>query len=149
MLRRVNVSSALVPRRVSGTVSAAAPLTSMRFGGGGGGGSHGAGHVTEVHIDTVAKPTHKRSDFVYGGSAKAEDVGARNEAAFIGYEPINPSLLTQPKIFFGMPHLVNLLTIAPVSVAFVLIAAAGWGIACWRFYASKNFISIVVERPAS
>jgi hypothetical protein len=158
MLRRVTISTTTNIARSRGVTSSfsAAALcnNALRFGGGGGAAHHGeddhhGAPVTEVHINPAATQAgHKRSKFEYVGSTKGEEVGARNEAAFIQYIPSTPSLASNPAAVFGMPHLVNLLTIAPLTVAMLVVAAATWGIVMWRFYASQNFRSIVIERPA-
>ena len=105
--------------------------------------------LTENLTKEAAKFTHKRSDFQYEGSAKATEVGARNEAAFIDYEGYKPDAATEPSAAFAMPSVINLLTIAPISIAATFLAAAFWGVAFWRWYAYRNFRSVIIERPAA
>eukprot|EP00331_Platyophrya_macrostoma_P007721 CAMPEP_0176432216 /NCGR_PEP_ID=MMETSP0127-20121128/15263_1 /TAXON_ID=938130 /ORGANISM="Platyophrya macrostoma, Strain WH" /LENGTH=124 /DNA_ID=CAMNT_0017814347 /DNA_START=51 /DNA_END=425 /DNA_ORIENTATION=+ len=91
-----------------------------------------------------AMQVHERSAFSYKGSDKGEEVGARNEAAFMNYEEVTPKTL-QHKL--AVPHLVNLLSITPLYIALFCIASWGWGIFLWDLYARKHYETVVIERP--
>lgn len=128
---------------------AAAPvsLSAIRFGGGIN--DANPSFIREIKLDAAATPfVHKRSGFQYEGSAKASEVGARNEAAFINYKPFTPDWTHDPNAAFAMPHIVNLLTVAPISVALTFLSAFFWGVSMWRIYASTNFRAVIIERPA-
>jgi hypothetical protein len=169
MLRFPLVSRSLVQRKVV-TNSSSYCFSALRFGGGHGD-EKAIGSITDVHgrIDTADSShpenfhvsiinevslegrkeafVHQRSSFQYEGSLKADEVGARNEAAFIPYTPTHPSPVSNPTAAFAMPNIVNLLTVAPMSVALSFAAAFFWGVALWRVYANKHFRAIVIERP--
>jgi hypothetical protein len=156
MLRRITPSAVAFAARSQQSqkqVGSTLLVSAVRFGGGGGGhhghDDHGeSSHISEFTVDGDAKAfQHGRSKFVYGSSTKGEEVGARNEAAFIGYSHYQAQITSEPSVVFAMPHIINLLTVAPISIALTFIAAAAWGVAMWRFYAAQHFVSIVVERP--
>ena len=104
--------------------------------------------LTDSLTKEASKFTHKRSSFQYEGSAKATEVGARNEAAFIDYKEYTPDAASHPSAAYAMPGIINLLTVAPIAAAATFAAAAFWGVALWRWYAYRNFRSVVIERPA-
>jgi hypothetical protein len=111
-----------------------------------------AGHestITEVSVNGATATLHARSPFKYEGSTKGGEVGARNEAAYIPYAPTTPSVVAHPAAAFAMPHVVNLLTVAPLATALVALGALFWGVALWRFYASRHFVAVRIERPAA
>ena len=88
--------------------------------------------------------THTRSSFSYEGSAKSEEVGARNEAAKMNYEAVNPASL---QLKLAMPSYVNLLTVTPMLMEAFCVGAFAWGIFLWYIYARKNYEAVVIERP--
>ncbi|KPI84564.1 hypothetical protein ABL78_6380 [Leptomonas seymouri] len=87
---------------------------------------------------------HPRSSFAYKGSTKGAEVGARNEAAFIDYEPFKPRTLTGRLV---MPGNINLLTVSPLYCALLCVAAATWGIFYWDLYCRKNYETVLIARP--
>lgn len=97
-------------------------------------------------INEAASPTkiHDRSQFSYSGSEKAGDVGARNEAAFIGYKAFQPTDIQQK---YAMPHLVNLLTVLPLWMAAFIGNAVFWGVVAWDLYVNRHYTTVVIERP--
>ena len=118
--------------------------TAIALGGGGGASSIPAQNVavlTEVKSPTVV---HERSSFSYSGSAKAADVGARNESAYIGYNPTQPQDLIKKN---AMPHMLNLITILPAWMGVFFANVVGWGTFLWWVYAAKNYETIVILRP--
>lgn len=92
----------------------------------------------------ASKPL-QRSSFAYKGSEKGGEVGARNEAAFIGYEAHEPRNLKEK---FAMPDNVNLLTVMPILMAISFVTADTWGIFLWDMYARRHYKPVVIERPA-
>ena len=94
--------------------------------------------------DTGAMHTHVRSEFKYEASTKSGSVGARNEAAYVGYKAFQPGDI-QGK--FAMPHIVNLLTVLPFWLVAFALTALGWGVVLWDIYARKFFDPIVIQRP--
>ena len=97
-----------------------------------------------VTAATAPMVAHARSAHRYDVSAQGEDIGARNEAAFIAYQPSIPSRL-QDK--WAMPHYLNLLTITPVWLAIFFGNSVFWGIVAWDFYASSNYEVIEIDYP--
>lgn len=85
-----------------------------------------------------------RSAFSYKGSDKGEEVGARNEAAFMNYEFAHPKTLAHK---LAAPNLINLLTILPVYCFGFFLASAAWGIFIWDIYSRKHYETVIVERP--
>lgn len=90
--------------------------------------------------------THSRSQYKYHVSDKGEDVGARNEAAFIGYSRIAPSGIAQK---LAIPHALNLLSIVPIVMTAGGIASAAWGAVMWGLYSRKHYSIARIERPAN
>lgn len=91
-----------------------------------------------------AMSDHPRSSFEYKSSAKGAEVGARNEAAFMDYEPFKPKSLTGRLV---MPGNINLLTVSPLYCALLCIASAAWGIFYWDMYCRKNYETVLIARP--
>uniref|UniRef100_A0A7S1PSQ5 Uncharacterized protein n=1 Tax=Neobodo designis TaxID=312471 RepID=A0A7S1PSQ5_NEODS len=105
--------------------------------------------VVEFDADAIASKASKplqRSTFQYKGSEKGGEVGARNEAAFIGYEPHAPANLMEK---YAMPDPLNLLTIMPVLLAVSFVIADVWGVFLWDVYCRRHYKSVVIERPAA
>lgn len=100
--------------------------------------------ASKTEFKMEAMTYHDRSAFSYKGSDKGEEVGARNEAAFMNYEEITPKTL-QHKL--AVPHHVNLLSITPIYVGLFFIASWAWGIFLWDLYARKHYETVVIERP--
>lgn len=117
-------------------------------------GSEVSAHTANSNVVSVTKATpalslvHARSTFSYAGSAKGGEVGARNEAAFIGYEHIVPTD-SNPTLKYAMPHLVNLLTIAGAYVALFVAASVGWGIFLFDLYCRGHYRTVRIHRPPS
>lgn len=88
--------------------------------------------------------SHPRSTFEYKGSTKGAEVGARNEAAYMNYQEFTPSSLS---LRFGMPGIINLLTITPLYCAILALGAVGWGIFYWDQYCQKNYETVLIARP--
>ena len=97
-------------------------------------------------IATKASKPLERSSFQYKGSEKGGEVGARNEAAFIGYEPHNPKNLKEK---YAMPDNINLLTILPVLMGVSFLTAESWGIVLWDLYCRRHYKPVIIERPES
>ncbi len=91
----------------------------------------------------AAMTTHSRSQFSYEGSAKSEEVGARNEAAKMNYQSVKPPSV---QLKYAMPSYLNLLTITPVFVEAFGIGAVTWGIFLWYLYGTKNYEPIMIQR---
>lgn len=87
---------------------------------------------------------HPRSTHAYVNSAKGADVGARNEAAFMNYEPFTPAT---PQGKLVMPGNINLLTVSPLYCALLCIGCATWGIFYWDLYCRKNYETVLIARP--
>ncbi len=118
---------------------------------------HSAPHDTasaggaSVTVGTASSPvaksaTHDRSKFEYHSSAKGGEVGARNEAAFIGYHQVYPGN-DQPRLKYMMPHVINLLTVVGVYVGLFVAATEGWGIFLWDMYCRNHYATVRIERP--
>lgn len=88
--------------------------------------------------------SHQRSNYEYKGSAKGSEVGARNEAAFMNYEPFTPHTLSGKLV---MPGVINLLTVTPLYCALLCIGAAAWGIFYWDIYCRRNYETVLIARP--
>ena len=108
-----------------------------------------ASSISEVRVEAGKQYVHGRSEFKYEGSKKGGEVGARNEAAFIDYSITHPTWRSSPTAAYGMPHLINLLTVAPLAVGLTFAAAIFWGIFLWRLYAGTHFRSVIIARPAA
>ena len=93
-----------------------------------------------------ARKAHERSKFVYEGSAKATEVGARNEAAFVDYQR-HEATTTEEKL--AMPHQVNLMSAMPVLLLLSLVVADTWGLVLWHCYVAGRYSPVVIARPAS
>lgn len=108
----------------------------------------GAGPTTfdAAAIASKASKPLERSAFQYKGSEKGGEVGARNEAAFIGYEPHNPKKLTEK---YAMPDNVNLMTVMPILLVISFVTADAWGIVLWDLYCRRHYKTVVIERPAN
>ncbi|CAJ1016683.1 hypothetical protein NXY56_000492 [Leishmania guyanensis] len=87
---------------------------------------------------------HQRSSFEYKSSAKGAEVGARNEAAFMNYEPFTPRTLSGRLV---TPGDINLLTVSPLYCALLCITAATWGVFYWDMYCRKNYETVLIARP--
>ncbi|KPA73397.1 putative mitochondrial hypothetical protein [Leptomonas pyrrhocoris] len=87
---------------------------------------------------------HPRSSFEYKSSAKGAEVGARNEAAFMNYEPFRPKTLTGRLV---MPGNINLLTVSPLYCVLLCVASATWGVFYWDMYCRKNYETVLIARP--
>jgi hypothetical protein len=96
------------------------------------------------HFQMHPMEGHPRSSFEYKSSAKGAEVGARNEAAFMNYEPFTPRTLTGRLV---MPGNINLLTVSPLYCALLCIASAAWGIFYWDMYCRKNYETVLIARP--
>lgn len=97
----------------------------------------------EGEFKMEAMVNQQRSAFEYHGSVKGGEVGARNEAAFMNYEAVNPKSVTQK---FAMPHLINLLTVLPVYGGVFVLGSVSWGIFFWDIHATKHYESVKIER---
>lgn len=99
-------------------------------------------HAKNYHMHPMVD--HPRSSFEYKGSSKGAEVGARNEAAFMNYEPFKPRTLTGRLV---MPGNINLLTVSPLYCALLCIASAAWGVFYWDMYCRKNYETVLIARP--
>lgn len=99
-------------------------------------------HAKKFQMHTMSD--HPRSSFEYKSSAKGAEVGARNEAAFMNYEPFTPRTLTGRLV---MPGNINLLTVSPLYCALLCIASATWGVFYWDMYCRKNYETVLIARP--
>lgn len=99
-------------------------------------------HAKNFHMQPMEE--HARSSFEYKSSAKGAEVGARNEAAFMNYEPFTPRTLTGRLV---MPGNINLLTVSPLYCALLCIASATWGVFYWDLYCRKNYETVLIARP--
>ena len=104
---------------------------------------------------SVAKPAeftntpmvaHNRSGYKYHVSTKGEDVGARNEAAYIGYHRTAPANISQR---LAIPHSLNLLSIVPIVMGLAGVASVAWGSVMWGLYSRKHFAIAHIERPSN
>lgn len=109
---------------------------------------------TLLNVPTTAAPqefkmapmkAQERSAFSYKSSDKGEEVGARNEAAFMNYEEVNPASIERK---LAVPNLVNLLSVLPIYGAAFIVASVFWGIFLFDLYARKHYETVVISRPA-
>eukprot|EP00758_Cryptobia_borreli_P015395 Tbor_TRINITY_DN6020_c0_g2::TRINITY_DN6020_c0_g2_i1::g.10296::m.10296 len=107
-----------------------------------------SGHTCGIHsmeqFNNKPMKSHERSKHTYEVSAKGEDVGARNEAAFIAYNEVQPTDVLSK---YAMPHMVNLLTITPIYMFLLLGGCCVWGVFLWGLYAGKHYVVVTIERP--
>nr|CCC90331.1 unnamed protein product [Trypanosoma congolense IL3000] len=100
--------------------------------------------VSSATVTMQPMHVHCRSTHVYEASAKGAEVGARNEAAFMNYEPFRPRDL---RGMFAMPHTVNLLTITPLYCLAVAVASWTWGLFYWDMYCRCHYETVLIQRP--
>jgi hypothetical protein len=87
---------------------------------------------------------HGRSQFNYAGSVKGGEVGARNESAFVAYK-VAPKVGSEQ--VYGLPHRINLMSIAPIVMAIAFASAFFWGVNLWAVYARTHYVTVAIERP--
>jgi hypothetical protein len=105
-------------------------------------------HVAEIKSELAPKVL-PRSKHQYGSSAQGDEVGARNEAAYIQYDLFHPSALQQPKLHYAVPNLTNLLTVTFLWLGAGFIGTFCWGIALWYAYVSYHTNAVFLSRPAN
>lgn len=97
-------------------------------------------------VQSLAAKKLERSEFKYVGSEKGGEVGARNEAAFIDYQPHN-AVKMQEK--YAMPNDVNLVTVLPILFLVGVATWEGWGVFLWDLYCRRHYSTVRIERPES
>lgn len=102
-----------------------------------------ASDASPTEFKQEAMVRHPRSGFSYKSSDKGEEVGARNEAAFMNYHAVEPASVTRK---LAMPHVVNLLTITPIYVGVLAAMSFFYGVWLWDIYARKHYETVVIER---
>lgn len=104
--------------------------------------------LREDKFSNVSMTSHTRSNFQYKGSSAGEDVGARNEAAFIKFTDVEFKP-TEPSRKYAMPSTFNMLTMMPLNMALLIGGSVGYGISMWSLYASRKYQVVTIERPAN
>ncbi len=106
--------------------------------------AHAEGQVSSTSV--AGGYSFPRSSYQYESSAKGGEVGARNEAAKVPYQPHTAANTSH--VAWGTPSHITLLTEMPINIVIGLCSV--WGLSVFIWYLScgaKNYETVVIERP--